>query len=213
MKLWPVVLAGIFLAGCVTTPKQGKIKYEGIWATLGSDQDVFNIEISKDGTALTNYFKNPAGARGERGTWEVKDDGVLLTYDSGWRDWIQAKRHRGTFEKRGYEPGASLEEIPSNIVQAFPLSGKGTEFVGVWKLGDKNDYLALTSDGTVARTPEGGETITGSWRVNKTGLVVEWEDKSILTLARAGRGKYQTSESKDGKPQALTAVRQTGRDK
>lgn len=213
MKLWPVVLAGIFLAGCVTTPKQGKVKYEGYWATLGSDQDVFNIEVNKDGTALTNYFKNPAGAKGERGTWEAKDDGILLTYDSGWRDWILPKRSRGTFEKRGYEPGTTLEEIPSNIVAAFQLSGKGTEFVGIWKLGGQDDYLALISDGTAARTTDGGKTVTGSWKVNKTGLIVEWEDKSILNFARAGRGKYQTTETKDGKPQVLPAVRQTGRDK
>src|SRR5262245_13090492 len=91
-----------------------KIKYEGTWTVTDAGGPVFDIVVFKNGQAVTNWVKGPAGARGERGYWRADQQRLTIVYTNGCTDVIQPTEDKFSYSR--YEAGSALDAKP--IVQA-----------------------------------------------------------------------------------------------
>jgi hypothetical protein len=214
-RLSHLVLTSAALAagGCATrlSPADAAAReFAGGWALADTEGDLFDVIVRADGTAVTNWSKGAAGARGERGTWTpaAGGEGISLSYDSGWRDVIQ-RAGRG-YSKRSYGPGVPVSAVPTNEGVALRVRGPVLPFVGVWETsrdGGAAEFLAMKSDGSARRT--GAPSATGRWSVSDGAARVEWSDGSTLVI-RPERGGFVCDERRAGVASSRAACRPVG---
>ncbi len=84
-----------------------KISYEGTWTVTDGRGSVFDVIAFTNGQAVTNWVKEPAGARGERGYWCAEHQRLTIVYTNGCTDVIQPAE--GKFSYSRYEAGSALD--------------------------------------------------------------------------------------------------------
>jgi hypothetical protein len=194
-----LVTASLLHAGCATgagggMPSAGGLSREeavGTWSLTDSDNELFNVIVAPDGSAVDTYWKGPDGAKGERGRWELVNGCLDIRYSSGWRDLI-SRRTLG-YRKLGYPPGLAKgsgpQDQPANDGGAVKVTGDRLPFVGIWTVpsgGETTQYevtLALRSDGMAMKTCDPFDS--GTWRVSDGVATIVWADGWRSTLERA----------------------------
>jgi hypothetical protein len=191
--------ASPLVVGCATSgtgsmPAAGGMSREeavGTWSITDSDNELFNVIVAPDGSAVDTYWKGPDGAKGERGRWELVNGCVDIRYGSGWRDLISrsALGHRKVGYPPRLAPGTGSQDQPANEGSAVKVTGDRLPFVGVWTVpggGETTHYevtMALRSDGMAMKTCEAYDP--GLWRVENGVATIVWADGWRSALERA----------------------------
>jgi hypothetical protein len=168
----------------------------GTWSITDSDNELFNVVVAPDGSAVDTYWKGAAGAKGERGRWELVNGCLDIRYGSGWRDLISrsALGHR----KLGYPPrlapGSGSQDQPENDGGAVKVIGDRLPFVGVWTVPGGGETtqnevtMALRSDGMAMKTSAAYDP--GTWRVDNGAAIIVWADGWRSTLEPAASDEW-----------------------
>jgi hypothetical protein len=189
-----------------------KISYEGTWTVTDARGPVFDIIVFKNGQAVTNWVKGPAGARGERGYWRADPQRLTIVYTNGCTDIIQPAE--GKFSYSRHEAGSALEAKPLVHAEAKRLESGQLALIGVWRLNQEPDgshlYIALQSNGSAFSTING--TTTGKWKANESGAFCEWPDGWIDQIERGSGGWQKRSwiGSDTGAPADLAPATRVG---
>jgi hypothetical protein len=190
LLILPLLIICIFFGnGCATssTSSAGK-EFVGTWAADDSDQDLFNIVVYPDGTAITNWAKGETGAKGEFGRWIAEPGRITISYDDGWCDILMRKG--SGYRHLSYGPGVSRSGKPTNQGPATRVKGERLAFVGVWEMASAtNDapfFMALKSDGTALKTV--APKSKGKWKVTDGAAVSTWSDGWTDIIRRSANG-------------------------
>jgi hypothetical protein len=189
-----------------------KISYEGTWTVTDARGPVFDIIVFKNGQAVTNWVKGPAGARGERGYWRSEQQRLTIVYTNGCTDIIQPAEDKFSYSR--YEAGAALEGMPIVQAEARRLENGQLALIGVWRLNQEPDgshlYIALQSNGRAFSTING--TTSGKWKANENGALCEWPDGWIDQIERSTGGWQKRSwvGSDTGAPADLSPATRVG---
>jgi hypothetical protein len=189
-----------------------KISYEGTWTITDAQGQLFDIVLFKNGQAVTNWVKGPAGARGERGYWRVDQHRLTIVYSNGCTDIIEPSASEFSYSR--YSPGSPLNARPSINAVARRLENNLLALIGVWRLNKEPDgshlYIALQSNGNAFSTING--MTAGKWKPNENGALCEWPDGWIDQIER-GTGGWQKRSwigSEAGAPADLSAASRVG---
>jgi len=188
------LVVGCATSGTGSMPTAGGMSREeavGTWSITDSDNELFNVIVAPDGSAVDTYWKGPDGAKGERGRWELVNGCVDIRYGSGWRDLISrsALGHRKVGYPPRLAPGTGSQDQPANEGSAVKVMGDRLPFVGVWTVpggGETTHYevtMALRSDGMAMKTCEAYDP--GLWRVDNGVATIVWADGWRSALERA----------------------------
>ncbi len=195
------LLAAAFhgIVGCTSgqggsMPAAGGMSREeavGTWSLTDGDNELFNVVVAPDGSAVDTYWKGPDGAKGERGRWELVNGCMDIRYGSGWRDLISrsALGHRKVGYPPRLAPGTGSQDQPANDGSAVKVTGDRLPFVGVWTVpggGETTHYevtMALRSDGMAMKTCEAYDP--GLWRVDNGVATILWADGWRSSFERA----------------------------
>ena len=186
----------------------GSGEWVGVWVIGDTPEQSFDLVVLPDGKAITNWVEGDNGIRGEFGRWELAKDGILLTYDSGWRDLI-LKDENDNYSKKSFAPGLPIDGTPNNVSGVEAHFGPGLPFIGVWQGNDYDGkplfYMALTSDkkGRKSNNPNA----YAEWVVQENVARIVWTDDSYNELVPAGRTEailrvWRKETPRDGKPDA-----------
>ena len=104
----------------------------GTWSLTDDENVTFDVVLSAEGTAVSNWSKGPQGAQGEEGRWSLKDGCIEIDYTDGWHDAI-IRDHRGWLVKQSYAPGASRSGPPTNHGQAVRTPEVLARWVGLYE--------------------------------------------------------------------------------
>lgn len=172
-------------------------EFVGTWTLTDSEDEPFDVVISPNGTAITNWTKGDAGARGESGLWKAAKDRITINYGDGWSDIIVRTRHG--YRKISFGPGESREGKPTNSGPATRVEGPRLPFVGVWKgtgaLNHEPFFIALKSDGTARKTL--APDAEGLWNVVNGQVTIRWNDGWLSILERTKGGVAEAAWSPD----------------
>ena len=189
-----------------------KTKYEGTWTVVDGGGPIFDIVIFKNGQAVTNWVKGPAGARGERGYWRSDQQRLTIIYTNGCTDVIQPAEEKFSYSR--YEAGSALDAKPMVHAEARLLENSQLALIGVWRLNQEPDgshlYIALQSNGSAFSTINGATS--GKWKANANGALCEWPDGWIDQIER-GTGGWQKRSwigSETGAPADLAPATRVG---
>lgn len=178
----------------------------GTWALTDAQNELFDVVIARDGSAVDTWWKGTDGAKGERGRWEMVDGKIDLRYSSGWRDVISRSQlgfHKVSYAP-GLAPGSGPSKEPSNDGQAVRVTGERLGFTGVWLIpgalpGQNYDlYYALRSDGMAMKSID--TMRQGTWVMDGPVARVYFADGWRSTIETLEDGKYFCKSWKPGTP-------------
>ena len=167
---------------------ESKMAYEGTWTITDAQGQLFDI-LFRNGQAVTNWVKGPAGARGERGYWRADQQRLTIVYSNGCTDIIEpsASEFSDSRYRRGRLGRKAGDERSSQAAGECQLA-----LIGVWRLNKEPDgshlYIALQSNGNAISTING--MTGGKWTPNENGALCEWPDGWIDQIER-GTGGWQ----------------------
>ncbi len=183
------------------------------WSLTDSENELFNVILSADGSAVDTWWKGDDGAKGERGRWELVDGTIDIRFNSGWRDVIS--RSSLGYDKHGYPPGlapgAGPSKDPINSGDAVKVSGDDLRFVGIWIIpgalaGPKYElYAALRSDGMAMKSIDAINQ--GTWQIESGVAHLYWADGWNTTIEPMDDGTFF---AKSWKPGAAMSEMPTG---
>jgi len=175
-----------------------------IWSLTDSENELFNMILSADGSAVDTWWKGEDGAKGERGRWELVNGTIDIRLNSGWRDVIS--RSALGYDKLGYPPGLAPGSGPQkeavNSGQAVKVSGDDLRFVGVWIIpgalaGPKYElYTALRSDGMAMKSIDAINQ--GTWQIESGIAHLYWADGWHTTIEPVDDGTFFSKSWKPG---------------
>jgi hypothetical protein len=189
-----------------------QIEYQGTWTVTDAGGPIFDIVVFKNGQAVTNWVKGPAGARGERGYWRSDQQRLTIIYTHGCTDVIQPVEDKFSYSR--YEAGAALDAKPIVQAEARRLQSSQLALIGVWRLNQEPDgshlYIALQSNGSAFSTVNGA--MSGKWKANANGALCEWPDGWIDQIERGTEGWQKRSwiGSDAGAPADLAPATRVG---
>ncbi len=207
MKFSPVLVFALIMVGCGPADKNDTPSPEksqpaqsenvalpdvsaGVWTTRDEQGQPFDVVLFQNGQAVSTWVKGPAGAKGQRGFWRVVDGQICALFDDGWSDRIVMRD--GEPLHKGYAPGLSLADSPTNSAPAQRFDGDAATFVGVWRLNREPDgsylYLSLQANGAAYSTING--ITEGRWEFVEGAAKVTWPDGWVDQLERSG-GTWQ----------------------
>jgi len=187
----------------------------GVWTTRDEKGQPFDVVLFQNGQAVSTWVNGPARAKGQRGFWRIVDGQIFVLFDDGWSDWIVMRD--GEPVHKGFAPGLSLAESPTNSSPALRFDGDAVTFVGVWRLNREPDgsylYLSLQANGAAYSTING--ITDGRWEVVDGVAKVTWPDGWVDQLERSG-GSWQKQSwvgGDSGTPADLTQATRVGETK
>jgi len=150
----------------------------GVWSLTDDENATFDVRLTGDGRASSNWSKGPTGAAGETGRWVVDGHRIVVDYTDGWRDVIVSTRD-GRFQKESFSPSADRKGLPTNRGQSVRTSAEFAPWVGTYLVGG-SAHLAIQSSQAAWRT--GSTPAVGCWWMGDGGLWVRWADGSLESL-------------------------------
>jgi len=176
------------------TPELATVSdFAGTWAAVDDTGRLFNLILTKDGRAVSNWPGGRAGAAGERAFWRLGDNEAILFTSGGWSSRIHPYEEGHLL--LGYEWGANLAVTPASRSATRKLHGPETEFIGVWRLNEEPEngwlYVSIYSDGTArsSMNPDG----TGEWELHENGIRITWADGWTDEIRRGPDGYRKLS--------------------
>lgn len=171
----------------------------GTWSLVDDENVTFDVVLSQDGSAVSNWSKGPQGAQGEEGRWVIRDGCIDIDYTDGWHDSV-SRDAAGRFVKQSYAPGASRSGPPSNFGQAARTPTHLAKWVGLYEVpsaesnGVKNFRIALQSSHVAWKTI--GSPTVGCWWIEHQRVCIRWADGWIDELCPDGKAwKSRTWQS------------------
>jgi len=161
----------------------------GTWSLTDDENVTFDVVLSAEGSAVSNWSKGPQGAKGEEGRWALKDGCIEIDYTDGWHDAI-IRDHRGWLVKQSYAPGASRSGPPTNHGQAVRTPEALARWVGLYETqsqesaGKQTFRIAIQSSHVAWKTI--GTPKMGSWWAVGDRLHIRWADGWIDELHADG---------------------------
>jgi len=176
------------------TPELASIfDFVGTWEAVDGNGQLFNLILSKDGRAVSNWPGGGSGAAGERAFWRVGDTEAVIFTSQGWSSRIHPFEEG--YVHLGYDWGANLAVPPATRSPTSRIQGPETEFIGVWRLNEEPEqgwlYVSIYSDGTARSTIESNGI--GEWQLNEKGIRITWADGWIDEIRRDPAGYKKLS--------------------
>lgn len=175
-------------------PSEDTVKTEafhGVWATVDSQGEHFDMVIFPNGQAVTNWSKGLGGAKGERGFWRKENTRLIAVYEDGWTDVLTAAADG--FGHAGFSPETPLGAPPTNTAPARRVAAPVATYTGVWRMNREPDgtyqYLALFSTGRAFSTVNGGTE--GTWEASEQGARCTWPKDGWVDLIEPGPEGWQ----------------------
>lgn len=160
------------------------VTFLGVWAVTDGDENFFNILIFPENRAVSNFWGDGNGPKGETGSYEITGTKCTVKYADGWVDVLSAEN--GALVKYSFAPGTPTDGTPSNQSQARSVGLPMRPFVGVWqaKLPDPfgEIFVALKSDGTAMSSEMNNGT--GTWSVD--------DQENVAMIEIGNGGPYYT---------------------
>lgn len=181
----------------VPSPADLAKRYTGGFTLVGAGNTAFDVIVRSDGTAHSTWVKGPGGSRGEAGSWKPYGNGILVQYDSGWRDWLRVSdsgaQSAGLIQQVTWKPKQSLLELPYATARALPVDERKEAFVGVFSISrdpkEPEIDITLQSSGRAFSNANGGKPLVpGVWWVEKNVARMIWADGWRNEFARTQKG-------------------------
>ncbi|CAN5429803.1 hypothetical protein BH09VER1_BH09VER1_30460 [soil metagenome] len=167
---------------------------EGTWSTTDADGEVFNLTLSRNGEAATDWTKGTSGAKGQHGQWQKTGDTLVsVKYEDGTADAVMWLDGKWTL-KRHPRAGARFDPLakPVPMQKVDPAKAK---FIGTWKMNKEPDgsYLTITlyADGRAVSTVN-GKTV-GTWTVKGNAALCAWPDNWFDSIEPKDQGWQRRS--------------------
>ena len=161
----------------------------GTWSLVDDENVTFDVVLSAKGSAVSNWSKGQQGARGEEGTWTLRDGRIDIDYTDGWHDSI-SRDETGWLTKTSYAPGMPRNGTPSNHGQAVRTPAAQAPWVGLYEMqsqesaGKSTFRIAVQSPHVAWKTI--GTPVMGSWWVDGDRLRIRWADGWLEELRADG---------------------------
>jgi len=156
----------------------------GVWSATDKEGRPFDILLYANGQAISTWAFGTSGALGERGFWRKKDAQIAVFFSDGWTDILDFSSD--TPMHRGYEPGRSLSQSPTNEAPLTKTETPAADFIGIWRLNKEPDgnylYVALLNNGRALSTINGGTE--GQWEIQNGAAKCTWPDGWIDIIER-----------------------------
>ncbi len=122
-------LLGAMLMGAAVAPIAGHAaeaassasadsSFVGTWKVQDSKERVFFIEVKASGEASSRWEDPGEARRGRTGTWQALPNGIVITWDNGWRETIGPSQDGSGFVKKAFAPKLKIEGKPTNQMVA-----------------------------------------------------------------------------------------------
>ena len=192
-------VGGVVHAADEATPSAAQIakRYTGGFTLVGAHNQAFDVIVRSDGTAHSTWVEGPGGSRGQAGRWEGYGNGILVAYDSGWRDWLHVSdsgaEGAGLIQQSTWKPGQGLLERPFAVARALPIAGARKAFVGVFSISldpkEPDISITLQSSGRAFSNAKGAKALVpGTWWVEGNKARMIWADGWRNEFARTPAG-------------------------
>ena len=163
----------------------------GAWTLTDDENGAFDVRVSAGGSAVSNWSKGNAGARGEHGRWTVAGGSLVIDYDDGWRD-IVFRSEGGALRKKSYAPDMPRDGAPRSESVAVRAAGGLAEWVGVYEIaaaGSRSgaaSFVAIQSTGLAWNTADAEHV--GSWWIAGEALRIRWANGWVDEFRRGAGG-------------------------
>lgn len=163
----------------------------GVWTLTDDENAAFDVRLSAGGSAVSNWSKGNAGARGEHGRWAIVDGAIVIDYDDGWRD-IVFRSEGGALRKKSYAPEMPREGPARSESVAVRAADMLAAWVGVYEVAAAGSragtaaFVAIQSTGLAWNTAD-PEHI-GSWWMAGDALRVRWANGWIDEFRQGALG-------------------------
>ena len=160
----------------------------GTWSLSDDENCTFDVRLSEQGGAVSNWSKGPTGAQGEVGHWTLEHHQLVIDYTDGWRDVIHHSK-TGKFSKVSFAPGAPRDGAPTNSGLAVRTGTDLAKWVGVYEVPQAvggvthPGFVSIQSTHAAWRSVAG--VTVGSWWAAGDTLCVRWADGSIDEFAES----------------------------
>ena len=165
----------------------------GVWTLADDENAAFDVRLSPKGTAVSNWSKGNASARGERGRWAIVDGRIVIDYDDGWRD-IVFRNEAGAFRKMSYAPGMAHDGPSRGESTALRTPKAVSDWVGVYQVPVAESRMGREFFVSIQSTHLAWKSIddvrVGSWWISGDALRIRWANGWLDELRYIGPG-YQ----------------------
>jgi len=199
----PVLAAEVPLQRSIAAEQQQqRQRFTGIWALTDNANNLFNVRLSADGSAVSTSGVNgvPLGGSSqlrasqlyEQGRWISWGNGVRIDYRSGWSDAILTGPAGP--EQWSWAPGVSRLGPPSNHGKAVQLGGAMAAAVGVYRIQPAQADLPVTSVSLMSNglafnaiDAQAG----GTWRLDNGEVEITWSSGWLTRFEPRAQGPLQ----------------------
>ena len=161
----------------------------GSWTLADDENATFDVRLSAQGTAVSNWSKGPASARGEQGRWAVVDGRIVIDYTDGWRDVIVAASD-GKFRKESFAPNAPRGGAPTNATLAIRTPAAFVPWTGVFEVPVAESRFAREFHVAIQSSHLAWKSIddvrVGSWWIAGDALRIRWANGWLDELRPLG---------------------------
>lgn len=182
--------------------QQQRQRYVGVWALTDNANNLFNVRLSADGSAVSTSGVDgvPLGGSSqlrasqlyEQGRWIPWGNGVRIDYSDGWSDAILTGPAGA--QQWSWAPGASRLGPPNNHGKAVQLGGAMAAAVGVYRIQPAQADLPIT---TVSLMSNGlafnaiDAQAGGTWRLENGEVEITWSSGWLTRFEPRAEGPLQ----------------------
>jgi hypothetical protein len=200
--------------------QQQRQRFAGVWALTDNANNLFNVRLSADGSAVSTSGVDgvPLGGSShlrsnqlyEQGRWTSWGNGVRIDYSDGWSDAILTGPAGP--EQWSWAPGASRLDPPSNVGKAVQLHGAVAVAVGVYRIQPAQadqpvTTVSLMSNGLAFNAIDA--LAGGTWRLDNGEVEITWSSGWLTRFEPKAQGPLQVRiwEPARRHPSPPTAIR------
>lgn len=200
--------------------QQQRQRFAGVWALTDNANNLFNVRLSTDGSAVSTSGVDgvPLGGSSqlratqlyEQGRWTPWGNGVRIDYSDGWSDAILIGPAGP--QQWSWAPGASRLAPPSNHGKAVQLSGAMAAAVGIYRIQPAQadrpvTTVSLMSNGLAFNAIDA--QAGGTWLLENGEVEITWSSGWLTRFEPKAQGTLQVSIWEPGRrpPAAPTAIR------
>ncbi len=200
--------------------QQQRQRFTGVWALTDNANNLFNVRLSADGSAVSTSGVDgvPLGGSSqlrasqlyEQGRWIPWGNGVRIDYSDGWSDAILIGPAGP--QQWSWAPGLSRLGPPSNHGKAVQLGGAMAAAVGVYRIQPAQadrpvTSVSLMSNGLAFNAIDA--QAGGTWRLENGEVEFTWSSGWLTRFEPKAQGPLQVRiwEPAQRHPAPPTAIR------
>lgn len=179
-----------------------RLRFIGVWSFVDNDNNLFNVRLSADGTAVSTSGVDgvpPGGSLKlrssqlyELGRWQPWGNGIRIDYSDGWSDAIVVGP--SGVQQWSWGPGASRSEPPTNYGKAVQVKGVLADAVGVYRFQTAEENLppttvSLMSNGVAFNSID--QLAGGVWSLKAGTVRIKWLSGWVTQFQPQPQGLFQ----------------------